>query len=201
MPIRIVKPAASYGEVRSYRRVRAADLPPIMAPGLPRPHVPLTLLVKEWDYFPDDRAAMIEDEPAGPDPDDLCRIAAVVHALCDRDGVPIPDWVWKHRSKVPIAWDRTCVMRGFIWDRTKERPSRLRVPRRVVRLPVHQCGTPPGHEGQLHGVQVTGLPLRTHNELMGLLAEVDEVLTETYSAWAAVPTTASLGTVRGYRHR
>ena len=48
---------------------------------------------------------------------------------------------------------------------------------------------------------MTGLPLRTPNELMGLLAEVDEVLTETYSAWAAVPTTASLGTVRGYRHR
>ena len=89
-----------------------------MTPGAPRPHVPLTLLVKEWDYFPDDRPAMIEDEPEGPDPDDLCRIAAVVHALCDRDGVPIPDWVWKHRSPVPIAWDRSCVMHGFIWETT-----------------------------------------------------------------------------------
>ncbi len=91
-----------------------------MTPGSSRPHVPLTLLVKEWDYFPDDRAFMIEDEPVGPDADDLCRIAAVVHALCERDGVQIPDWVWEHRSVVPLAWDRSCVMEGFIWERTVE---------------------------------------------------------------------------------
>ena len=120
MPIRIVKPSLPYAKPSPYRRVRASDLPPIMAPGAPRPHVPLTLLVKEWDYFPDDRAAMVDEEPPGPDADDICRIAAVVHALCSRDGIPIPDWVWKHRSEVPIAWDRTCVMRGFIWDRTVE---------------------------------------------------------------------------------
>jgi len=34
---------------------------------------------------------------------DLCRIAAVVHALCDRDGVAVPGWVWKHRSRRPIG--------------------------------------------------------------------------------------------------
>ena len=118
MPIRIVKPSPSYAKPSAYRRVRASDLPAIMTPGSPRPHVPLTLLVKEWDYFPEDRTAMIEEEPEGPDPDDLCRIAAVVHALCARDGIPIPDWVRRHRSEVPLAWDRSCVMHGFIWERT-----------------------------------------------------------------------------------
>ncbi len=34
---------------------------------------------------------------------DLARIAAVVHALCDRDGVDVPGWVWKHRSARPIG--------------------------------------------------------------------------------------------------
>lgn len=120
MPVRIVKSSSSHGVAPVYRRVRAADLPAIMTPGSSRPHVPLTLLVKEWDYFPEDRAFMIEDEPVGPDADDLCRIAAVIHALCERDGAPIPDWVWEHRSEVPLAWDRSCVMEGFIWERTVE---------------------------------------------------------------------------------
>lgn len=61
---------------------------------------------------------MIRDEPEGPDAEDICRIAAVVHALCDRDGVRIPDWVWEHTSAIPLAWDRSCVMRGFIWEQT-----------------------------------------------------------------------------------
>ena len=34
---------------------------------------------------------------------DLARVAAVVHALCDRDGVDVPGWVWKHRSVRPIG--------------------------------------------------------------------------------------------------
>ena len=34
---------------------------------------------------------------------DLPRIAAVVHALCDRDGVEVPAWVWQHRSRKNIG--------------------------------------------------------------------------------------------------
>ena len=34
---------------------------------------------------------------------DLARIAAVVHALCDRDGVDVPRWVRKYRSRRPIG--------------------------------------------------------------------------------------------------
>ena len=29
----------------------------------------------------------------------LPRIAAVAHALCDRDEVKVPNWVWRHRSR------------------------------------------------------------------------------------------------------
>lgn len=118
MPVTVFKSLPSDGRAPVYRRVRAADLPSLMAPDGPRPHVPLMLLVKEWDYFPGERERLIEDAPAGPDGGDLCRIAAVVHAMCDRDGVPIPDWVWQHRSEVPIAWGRSCVMQGFIWEQT-----------------------------------------------------------------------------------
>ena len=61
---------------------------------------------------------MIRDEPQGDNSDDICRIAAVVHALCDRDDVAVPEWVWCHRSEADIAWGRRCVMNGFIWEQT-----------------------------------------------------------------------------------
>jgi len=101
-----------------YRRVRAADLPQAMAERHLREHVPLTFFVREWDAWPTERIAMIADAPAGDDASDLCRIAAVVHALCDRDGIPVPWWVFGHRSEVDIAWGRHCVMEGFIWEQT-----------------------------------------------------------------------------------
>ncbi len=118
VPVRIVNQPPSYEKAAPYRRVRAADLPSLMKPGESRPHVPLSLLIKQWDSFPQDREIMIKDAPVGPDPEDLCRIAAVVHALCDRDGVQITDWVWGHKSAVALAWDRSCTMRGFIWEHT-----------------------------------------------------------------------------------
>ena len=117
MPVRVFKsPLREPAPV--YRRVRAADLPPAMTPTLPREHVPLTSLVKDWEDFPAEREAMIADPPTGDDTDDLCRIAAVVHALCDRDGTAIPDWVWEHRSETPIAWGKSVPMTGFIWEQT-----------------------------------------------------------------------------------
>lgn len=117
MPVRVFKsPIREPASV--YRRVRAADLPLAMGPNSPREHVPLSALVKDWEDFPAEREAMIADAPIGEDADDLCRIAAVVHALCDRDGAAIPDWVWGHRSEAPIAWGKGVPMAGFIWDQT-----------------------------------------------------------------------------------
>ena len=117
MPIRVFKPPLRE-RAPVYQRVRASDLPAVMGPGSSREHVPLTCLVKDWEDFPGEREAMIAEAPAGENPDDLCRIAAVVHALCDRDGVAIPRWVWENRSEDPIAWGRSVPMAGFIWDQT-----------------------------------------------------------------------------------
>jgi len=68
--------------------------------------------------FPGEREAMIAEAPSGENTDDLCRIDAVVHALCARGGVAIPRWVREYRSEAPIAWGRSVPMAGFIWDQT-----------------------------------------------------------------------------------
>ena len=74
--------------------------------------VELRVLCKQWAHTDNEtRAAMIAEAPkryrwwhrVGPRRHDLARIAAVVHALCDRDNVPVPNWVWAHRSKHPIG--------------------------------------------------------------------------------------------------
>ena len=99
------------------RRLRAADVPALYAePGV-RWSVPLVALIREWHWWPSERAAIVADEPVGGLPEDLCRIAAVVHALCDRDGVPVPDWVWRYRWQEPIAWTGELAAAGSLWDR------------------------------------------------------------------------------------
>lgn len=118
MPVRIRPQRYARATAPVYERVRAADLPQAMAEPGKREHVPLTFFVREWDAWPDERSAMIADAPTGDDASDLCRTAAVVHALCDRDGVPVPAWVFDHRSEVDIAWGRHSVMEGFIWEHT-----------------------------------------------------------------------------------
>lgn len=118
MPVRVRVQRPPADPLPVYQRVRAADLPAAMAGEGPREHVPLTFFAREWAAWPDERVDMIREAPQGGDEDDLCRIAAVVHALCDRDGIAVPDWVWRHRSEVDLAWGRHCVMDGFIWEQT-----------------------------------------------------------------------------------
>ena len=73
--------------------------------------VELRELVKGWACFPEQRQAMIAAAPRRHRRLDrftrrrwdLARIAAVVHALCDRDGVAVPGWVWKHRAAEPVG--------------------------------------------------------------------------------------------------
>ena len=118
MPVRIVVERPRTDPLPRRRRVRATDLPAAMSSTASREHVPLTFFAREWAAWPDERDEMIRDEPQGDDSDDICRIAAVVHALCDRDGTAVPEWVWRHRSEADIAWGRRCVMNGFIWEQT-----------------------------------------------------------------------------------
>ncbi|WP_423922820.1 hypothetical protein [Candidatus Poriferisodalis sp.] len=90
MPVRVRVQRAPADPLPVYRRVRAADLPAAMAGGGPREHVPLTFFAREWAAWHDERVDMIREAPQGCDEDDLCRIAAVVHTLCDRDGIAAP---------------------------------------------------------------------------------------------------------------
>lgn len=61
--------------------------------------VPLAQFVMDWNHA-DNPAALIEEAPAYAGGNDLIlpAIAVVVHALCDRDSVRLPDWVMKHRA-------------------------------------------------------------------------------------------------------
>lgn len=79
--------------------------------------------VKDWAVAGNLRAQMIEVPPrrrrfwhrATGRRFDLARIAAVVHALCDRDKVPVPTWVNRHRARKAVALsDRR--MTDSAWD-------------------------------------------------------------------------------------
>ena len=95
------------------RLLCACDLPALLAVDDNRGRVvALRELVKRWACLPEQRAAMIQQAPRrhrfydrwfSVRRYDLARIAAVVHALCDRDGVAAPGWVSRHRARRPIG--------------------------------------------------------------------------------------------------
>jgi len=58
--------------------------------------------VNHWDWCPADREAMIADPPVSDSYKDLCRIAAVIHALCHREAILVPHWALQHRSARPL---------------------------------------------------------------------------------------------------
>ena len=79
----------------------AASLPPLMSVPDPRGRYRFPLLQFIWDWnVASDKAALIRDAPVyeGDDPNLLPAIAVVVHALADRAGVLVPDWVAGHRA-------------------------------------------------------------------------------------------------------
>ena len=92
--------------------LRAVDLPALLARDVGRGRiVALRELVKRWACDPEQRPVMIAQAPKRyrfydrftARRWDLARVAAVVHALCDRDAVPVPGWVWRHRCRHPIG--------------------------------------------------------------------------------------------------
>lgn len=108
-----VEAAANSGSTSApLRAPRAVDLPRWMADDDLRGRiVDLRELVKCWAVYPNLRAQMVADPPKryrwydrfNERRWDLARIAAVVHALCDRDGIAVPGWVWKHRCRRPVG--------------------------------------------------------------------------------------------------
>ena len=93
------KPAPVLETCPSARLLEARHLTWLMeaGDGYRKRTVPISQFVKNWANRPEERSAMCEQEPASPNRLDLVRIAATVHALCDRDGVKVPDWVWRYR--------------------------------------------------------------------------------------------------------
>ncbi|WP_419944392.1 hypothetical protein [Candidatus Poriferisodalis sp.] len=89
------------------RLLRACELPRLMAENDGRGRVSgIRQFIKDWAAAGDRRVEMIASAPTAHQRwhrftrrrFDLARIAAVVHALCDRDGVAIPTWVMQHRA-------------------------------------------------------------------------------------------------------
>lgn len=72
----------------------------------------LVQFVMDWNDRPEDRHAMIADTPSKENiPVHLASVASVVHALCRRDAVSIPEWCWEFRtspevtlSGIPVNW-------------------------------------------------------------------------------------------------
>lgn len=98
--------------------MRAADIPEALAVGDKREMLPFSMFAKEWEWWPRDRQAMIADRPESDSHDDLCRISAVVHAMCVRDGVAVPEWVFGYRSEQPLALAASIVVNGKVWHRS-----------------------------------------------------------------------------------
>ena len=58
---------------------------------------PLVQFVMDWCRFPDQRRRVLAEEPpAGTDHVVAAKMAAVLHALCERDGLTAPGWVHRH---------------------------------------------------------------------------------------------------------
>ncbi len=70
------------------------------APG----YLPVVQFIKDWNNQPESRRRMLDDGlPAGTEPTAAAKVTAVVHALCQRDGHPVPEWVPAARSPVAVA--------------------------------------------------------------------------------------------------
>ena len=66
-------------------------------------YFPVDQLIKDWNNQPESRALMLAGGlPDDADPAAAAKVAAVVHALCERDGHPLPGWVHDARSPVDV---------------------------------------------------------------------------------------------------
>ena len=77
------------------RYMTLAELPAGMATsGRGAGYLPVMQFIKDWNNQPESRASMLAGGlPAGTDTQTAAKVAAVVHALCDRDAHPLPGWV------------------------------------------------------------------------------------------------------------
>ena len=58
---------------------------------------PMLMFIRFWNDHPDRRTEMLADPPYDGEHFYVTLAAATVHALCQRDGMPVPEWVWNYR--------------------------------------------------------------------------------------------------------
>lgn len=84
-----------------FEELVAADLPELMEVECRRGsyRVPLAQFISDWNRSADP-GAMVSLEPSysGDDVELMPTVAAVVHALCERDAVEPPEWVLSYRA-------------------------------------------------------------------------------------------------------
>lgn len=105
-PHRDPAPAAEEIPVRARPYLLVAELPTFMADlDSRREYRPLFQFIKDWNSQEAvNRATMITDPPpVDADATTAAKIAAVVHALCDRDHHPVPGWVRGLRAPYDTA--------------------------------------------------------------------------------------------------
>ena len=75
---------------------------------------PLVQFVMDWRRYPEQRDAVLAGPPS-PGTSELvaAKIAAVVHALCERDGVAVPRWVHRCRLDPAVALFGVPLNSGF----------------------------------------------------------------------------------------
>lgn len=89
-----------------FEELTAADLPGLMEAECRRgPYrVPLAQFISDWNRSADP-GTMVLEEPSytGDDPELMPTVAAVVHALCERDAMKPPEWVFNHRASRSVV--------------------------------------------------------------------------------------------------
>ena len=79
----------------------ATELPELMTdPDFLTLTRPLSQFIADWNTRPEAREKMLDGKP-DCEMFYLARIAAIIHALCLRDEVPIPDWVFDAKLPEP----------------------------------------------------------------------------------------------------
>ena len=123
LPIRPDTVLPALEEARYPRPLRACDLPAIMGVDdwFDAYRFALVQFVADWNHSKDP-ALLVADPPLyeGTDWRLLPTVAAVVHALVDRRGLSVPEWVWGH--KAPRDWVVFCDRPGSVfWNRDLEK--------------------------------------------------------------------------------